>query len=217
MIPVVKTTFARELRLAKSLYGRLSPHSAVSLREFVVEHDFSIARGDLTHFGGGWYVTHAGLLGLAQRRRCSGIHTGPVMSSSNATECRWVFRAIVFKSRTCKGFAGYGDADPTNVSAVMHGAEMRVAETRAVNRALRKAYGVGICSVEEIGSFARPQSPQESKKLPPQRISGNYGSPKLRDRLCQLIRHYQLDATLVKSYAIVSVGRKLCERRPGNK
>ena len=31
---------------------------------------------------------------------------------------------------------------------------MRVAETRAVNRALRKAYGIGICSVEEIGSFA---------------------------------------------------------------
>ena len=25
------------------------------------------------------------------------------------------------------------------------------AETRAVNRALRKAYGIGICSVEEIG------------------------------------------------------------------
>ena len=30
---------------------------------------------------------------------------------------------------------------------------MRVAETRAVNRALRKAYGIGICSVEEIGSL----------------------------------------------------------------
>jgi hypothetical protein len=40
------------------------------------------------------------------------------------------------------------------VSPLVHGAEMRVAETRAVNRALRKAYGIGICSVEEIGSFA---------------------------------------------------------------
>jgi hypothetical protein len=37
-----------------------------------------------------------------------------------------------------------------------------VAETRAVNRALRKAYGIGICSVEEIGSFAEPvPSPRE--------------------------------------------------------
>jgi hypothetical protein len=43
-----------------------------------------------------------------------------------------------------KGFVGYGDADPSNVSALVHGAEIRVAETRAVNRALRKAYGIGI-------------------------------------------------------------------------
>jgi hypothetical protein len=34
---------------------------------------------------------------------------------------------------------------------------MRVAETRAVNRALRKAYGIGICSIEEIGSFCGPK------------------------------------------------------------
>ena len=45
------------------------------------------------------------------------------------------------------GFVGYGDADPSNVSSLVHGTEMRVAETRAVNRALRKAYGIGICSV----------------------------------------------------------------------
>jgi len=60
----------------------------------------------------------------------------------------------VFKSRTCRGFVGFGDANPSNVSSLVHGAEMRVAETRAVNRALRKAYGIGVCSVEEIGSRA---------------------------------------------------------------
>ena len=79
---------------------------------------------------------------------------------------------------------------------------MRVAETRAVNRALRKAYGIGICSVEELASSAgSPRAPRESKKLPPQPANGNYGGPKVRDRLCQLIRQYQLDPTLVKSYA----------------
>jgi len=80
---------------------------------------------------------------------------------------RWAFKATVYKSPTCKGFVGHGDADPTNVSALVRGAEMRVAETRAVNRALRKAYGIGICSVEETlaaspkqmyGSF-RPNLP----------------------------------------------------------
>jgi hypothetical protein len=38
----------------------------------------------------------------------------------------------------------------TDLSTLVHHAEMRVAETRAVKRALRKAYGIGICSVEEI-------------------------------------------------------------------
>jgi hypothetical protein len=85
---------------------------------------------------------------------------------------------------------------------------MRVAETRAVNRALRKAYGVGLCSVEEIGSFAEPQPSRESKKLPPHPTSGNYGGPKARDRLCQIIRQHQLDPTLVKSYATDFCGVK---------
>ncbi len=103
----------------------------------------------------------------------------------------------------------YGDADPSNVSPLVRGAEMRVAETRAVNRALRKAYGIGICSVEEIGSFAgSAQSSRESKKPSPQPANGNYGGPKVRDRLCQLICQHQLDANLVKSYAVDFCGTK---------
>jgi hypothetical protein len=86
---------------------------------------------------------------------------------------------------------------------------MRVAETRAVNRALRKAYGIGICSVEELGSMAEPRQPSsESKKLPVQPANGNCGGPKVRDRLCQIIRQHQLDATLVKAYATDFCGTK---------
>jgi hypothetical protein len=71
-----------------------------------------------------------------------------------------------------------------------------------VNRALRKAYAVPVCSSEEIGSFgATLGSNGESKKLPSQPANGNYGGLKVRDRLCQLIRQHQLDAALVKSYA----------------
>jgi hypothetical protein len=121
---------------------------------------------------------------------------------SNPKEGRWVFKATVAKSET-QHFVGYGDADPSNVSVLVHGAEMRVAETRAVNRALRKAYGIGICSVEEIGSFAEPAgTARESKKLPPQPANGNYGAPKVRDRLCQIIRQHKLDPELVKAYAV---------------
>jgi hypothetical protein len=86
---------------------------------------------------------------------------------------------------------------------------MRVAETRAVNRALRKAYGIGICSVEEIGSFAESaQSSREAKKLPPQPVNGNYGGHKVRDRLCQIIRQHRLDANLVKAFATDFCGTK---------
>jgi hypothetical protein len=113
------------------------------------------------------------------------------------------------------------DTAATNVSPFVRGAEMRVAETRAVNPALRKAYGIGICSVEEIGSFAEPvPSPRESKKLPPQPVNGkngNYGGPKVRDRLCQLIRQHQLDANLVKSYAVDFCGRFIWAADSGNR
>jgi len=64
---------------------------------------------------------------------------------------RWAFEATVYKSQGCRGFVGFGDADPTNVSPVVRGAEMRMADARAVNRALRKAYGIGICSIEKWG------------------------------------------------------------------
>jgi hypothetical protein len=84
---------------------------------------------------------------------------------------------------------------------------MRIAETRAVNRALRKAYGIGICSVEEIGSFDRlSDASPDSKKLP-QRANGN-GRRTVRDRLCQVIRQHLLDPNLVKSYAIDFCGVK---------
>jgi hypothetical protein len=50
----------------------------------------------------------------------------------------WVFKVTVYKSSSSKGFVGYGDADPTNPSPLACGAEMRVAETRAVNRDPRR-------------------------------------------------------------------------------
>jgi hypothetical protein len=79
---------------------------------------------------------------------------------------------------------------------------MRVAETRAVNRALRKAYGIGICSVEELGSFSGPLPPTTQKK-PAVKVepANNDGHHPLRDRLCLLIRQHRLDPALVKAYA----------------
>ena len=176
--------------------------SLQNLRTYAQDFGFSVTAGDLLYLDRGWYVTHSGLIRLARRKHCAGIHAQLVAELSDASASRWTFRATVFRTAKCKGFVGYGDADPSNVSAKVLGAEMRVAETRAVNRALRKAYGIGVCSVEEIGFFAEPQhSSQEPKRLPPQPANGNGGGRTVRDRLCQLIRQHQLNPNLVKAYA----------------
>jgi hypothetical protein len=79
---------------------------------------------------------------------------------------------------------------------------MRVAETRAVNRALRKAYGIGLCSVEELGSHpCSAQPPNNKHVVPPNGNGSSNGQPRLRDKLCLVIRNYDLDPTLVKRYA----------------
>src|SRR5438045_2072905 len=169
-----KCVALREIRLARQLWPeQISKILAQQLGQMIERHGLSVLSGDIQLLNAKWYVTHSGLLGLATRSRCHGIRIRPVREFCNTASGHWAFKATVFKSRTCKGFAGYGDADPSNVSPLVHGAEMRVAETRAVNRALRKAYGIGICSVEEIGSFAEPvPSLRESKKLPSQPVDG---------------------------------------------
>jgi hypothetical protein len=189
-------------RAVKKLYGDVTNSQLLALKEMSRTFGFSLRNGDLILLDAKWYVTHSGLLRVAHRRRCSGITTELAESVSEPKEGRWVFKAIVNKSKT-KNFVGYGDANPSNVSALVRGSEMRVAETRAVNRALRKAYGIGICSVDEMGLFPPPrQSSGEAQKLPRQPANGNNGGAKVRDRLCQIIRQHQLDPDLVKIYAI---------------
>ena len=77
---------------------------------------------------------------------------------------------------------------------------MRVAETRAVNRALRKAYGIGLCSVEELGWTPRTSEPKPLGSTNGH-SNGSSSQPRLRDRLSLLIREHQLDPGLVKAYA----------------
>ena len=174
--------------------GKKHAAQHLSIKEF----ELSVESGDLLYLDGHLYVTHSGLIRLARRNRCAGIHTQPVNEFSDPQKSRWAFKATVYKSRTCKGFVGYGDADPSNVSPLVHGAEMRVAETRAVNRALRKAYGIGICSVEEVG-----MTTASKEQVPLQNEKGNLNTTgaRVRDRLCQIIRQHRLDPNLVKAYA----------------
>ena len=194
----------QNLRLVKQLYPQITGRDLTRLCDLTQALRLSVSAGEILNIDGNWYVTHAGLLRIAARRRCLGIRTTLQHRLCDPAANRWIFKATVYKSTRSKGFVGYGDADPSNTSPLVRGAEMRVAETRAVNRALRKAYGIGLCSVEELGWLSGASGPVEekaTKNLPSGQNSSGNGQPRLRDRLCLLVRQHQLDPTLVKRYA----------------
>jgi len=197
----------QNLKLAYSTWGPLPSAIRNTLRKLTESHGLSVASGDLQLLNNRWYVTHAGLLGIARRHRCAGMRTDLLRHFSDPALDRWVFKATIYKSTNSRGFVGYGDADPSNCSSLVHGAELRIAETRAVNRALRKAYGIGLCSVEELGAISRsakssPSPPPPTSSNGPHSSNGSAnGQPRLRDQLCLLIRQYSLDASLVRAYA----------------
>jgi hypothetical protein len=112
-------------RTVKKLYPDVTNSQLGVLRELSRTLRLSVRGGDLLMLNGRWYVTHPGLLRVAQRRRCAGIRTELDAIVSSPRESRWVFKATVLKSGSQR-FVGYGDADPSNVSPLVHGAEMRV-------------------------------------------------------------------------------------------
>src|ERR1700757_5412339 len=203
-VPKISAVIRQNATCARALWpGECSRSTLNALRELTTRFGFSVRLGEIRLLNGAWYVTHSGLIRLAERRRCGGISSRPMPEFSDPVAWRWVFRATVYKSSRSKGFVAYGDADPSNVSLLVRGAEMRVAETRAVNRALRKAYGIGLCSVEELGSFSTNSGHTRDNEASAKHFSNgsNNGQPRLRDQLCLLIRQHNLDPTLVKAYA----------------
>jgi hypothetical protein len=198
-------SYFRNLATAKRIWSvQINQQLRIALKSLSENHGLSVAAGDLQLMENGWYVTHSGLIRLAQRKGCCGIHVNLITKFSDWASGRWVFKATVYKKRGDKTFVGYGDADPSNISQQVRGAEMRIAETRAVNRALRKAYGIGHCSVEELRTPSMTPMAQQKHEahIPDHSTNGrNNGQPRLRDQLSALIRRHGLDATLVKSYA----------------
>ena len=105
------------LRLARQLLGNnLPPRVFKSLEHLSNDFHLSLCNGELQFINSSWYVTHTGLLRLARRKRCCGIHVEVVDSLCDSAACRFVLKATVFPSKGSSGFVGYGDADPSNVS-----------------------------------------------------------------------------------------------------
>jgi hypothetical protein len=95
-------------------------------------------------------VSLKGLLSLAHDEELRSIRTRLVELPSATNGQRAVVRALV---RTKRGlFTGTGDATPENVNPEVAGHIIRVAESRAIARALRLAVNIGEVAIEELGA-----------------------------------------------------------------
>ena len=91
------------------------------------------------------FVTHEGLLNEFH------VNGGEIIKTEIVSH---IDNLIVFKAKVSgsKGeFTGHGDCSPNNVNKMILPHMIRMAETRAINRALRFYNNIGMCSVEELG------------------------------------------------------------------
>jgi len=114
------------------------------------------------------FVLMAGLLELAHQDGLNFTHTEILQFPNQENGNTTVVRAIV---RTGKGeFSGIGDASPASVpnkSIAVH--SIRMAETRALARALRVATNVAMTAFEELGGDVeapKAQAPAPAAQAP---------------------------------------------------
>src|SRR5713226_8004911 len=86
------------LKHARVAWGHIPRRSRDALGELTRKYRLSVALGDIHYIDQHWYVTHAGLLRLAERTRCSGIRVQPLREFCDPSIGRWVFKATVYKS-----------------------------------------------------------------------------------------------------------------------
>src|SRR6202049_3706542 len=111
----------QNIRMARRFATRQLGTIAIDrLRDLTKTFGFSLSLGDVQYLDGGWYITHSGLLRLSRRRRCVGIQVQQVRQLSDPVMGRWVFKATVYPTPRSKGFVGFGDANSSNVSSLVH-------------------------------------------------------------------------------------------------
>ncbi|CAG1000035.1 hypothetical protein ARNL5_04022 [Anaerolineae bacterium] len=93
-------------------------------------------------------VSAKGLLHLAHNERLSRIRTRVVQSPTKENGETAIVVVLVVTQRGA--FTGLGDANPRNVNARIAPHFVRMAETRALARALRAALDIGAVAVEEL-------------------------------------------------------------------
>jgi len=105
----------------------------------------------IINLSGNDFVLHEGLLNEFHANGGTKITT-ELLSSDNGV---YLFKATV---EGAKGvYTGHGDANQDNVNSMVGRHLIRMAETRAINRALRFYNNIGMCSVDELGGDDSPK------------------------------------------------------------
>ena len=144
-----------------------NPGPAASKPTEEVKHG-SVDPAHIIRLGGKEFVTHAGLLDVAHKAglvkietEIAKIFTAEKITGDSTTATgvdSIIFKATVTmkgEGDTFKTFSAFGDADNLNTGERVREHKIRMAETRAINRALRFATNIGMCSVDELGEMKK--------------------------------------------------------------
>jgi hypothetical protein len=85
--------------LVKKLYPNINRARIQALKEGTKQFSFSSASGDVIQLENGWFVPHTGLVRLARRKRCRGIHVEAVDSLCDSAANQFVLKATVYPSK----------------------------------------------------------------------------------------------------------------------
>ena len=188
------------------------------LKALTHNHQFSVECGDLLLLRVGWYVTHTGLIRLAVRRRCQGIHIDPVPTFSDPKVRRYAFKAIVFKSPQLPWIFRLRRRDPSNVSFLVHGAEMRVAETVPSTAHFEKPMASAYARLKKSGLKIETRRPYRNRRnsRPPPQSKGTYALPY---GIGCIRSSVSMSSTRIWSslMPLTSAGSKLCVRPLANR
>ena len=127
-----------------------------------VAEEYFVKRGN-QHF-----VRFAGLLMAAHQEFGGELQIKTEMKQAPTEENAWtaIFKAEVSKhlgEGFIADFSAHGDANPSTVGAQVADHYIRMAETRAIARALRFALGVDVAAIEEILEGEPAQSSAQAK------------------------------------------------------
>ena len=122
------------------------PHVPQIPAEFLVERQ------------GVTFIAYRGLIHLAHQQGLSATSTQLVQAPSAENQQTAIVTALVTTERGT--FAGMGDASPGNVPKMIQPHLLRMAETRALARALRVATNAAYTALEELGGDDAPAGDQ---------------------------------------------------------